>query len=335
MSDPSWPSCVSVVVPARNAETTLRQAVASALAQDVTIPLEVVVAVGPSTDATEALADDLARDERVRVVANAAGSTPAALNRAVAVSRGDVIVRLDAHAVLPHHYIATALESLSRTGAANVGGRQVPSATTGFGAAVAAAMRSPLGSGAATYRSGTVAREVETVYLGVFRRDALDAVGGFDERLLRNQDYELNHRLRKAGWQIWFEPTLAVTYRPRESLRTLARQYRDYGRYKRLVMRTHPSSIRLRQLVPLFMVGGIVLTVPIGAVVGAWWLPAVTVGGYLGLVLVGGLLADQRRAITVAAALATMHWSWAVGFLQGPNGARGGPGSRRHGDAHG
>ncbi len=307
---------VSVIVPARNAAATIGDAVASALRQEVE-GLEVVIAVGPSDDDTEAVAARLAADSRVHVVANPSGVTPAALNAAVAASRGDVLVRLDAHAELPDGYVATAMEVIEATGAGNVGGRQVPQADTGTAAAIAAAMRSPLGSGGATYRSGTVAGPAETVYLGVFRREALVAVGGFDESLLRNQDYELNHRLIEAGWQVWFDPRLAVAYHPRASLRALGRQYRDYGRFKRVVMRRHPSSVRPRQLAPLVMVAGVVLAMVVGALTGWWWLPVLTMGGYLALVAVAGLAAEPRRAVLVAAALATMHWSWAIGFVQG------------------
>lgn len=318
MPTPTPPVRASVVVPAREAASTLSEAVRSALDQGSTPVLEVVVAVGPSADETEDVARRLAaEDPRVRVVPNPAGTTPAALNRAIEAARGDIVVRLDAHATLPPDYVATALDVLERTGAGNVGGRQVPHAETGTAAAIAAAMRSPLGSGGAAYRSGTRAGAVETVYLGVFRRDALEEVGGFDETLLRNQDYELNHRLREAGWQVWFDPRLAVTYQPRDSMMALARQYHEYGRWKRRVMADHPSSIRPRQLAPLAMAAGLAGSVVVGAVGDRWWAPATAVLGYAGLVGVAGLAADRRRAAPVAAALATMHWAWVVGFLRG------------------
>lgn len=334
MSDSTWPRLVSVVVPARNAAATLPVAVESALSQRCPWPLEVVVAVGPSEDDTRVVADRLAADDRVRVVDNPDGTTPAALNRAIGASHGEVVVRLDAHAVLPDGYVATAVRALDQTGAGNVGGRQVPTADAGFARAVAAAMGSLLGSGGATYRSGTRPGPVDTVYLGVFRRQALDEVGGFDEHLVRNQDYELNHRLRTAGWEVWFEPTLAVTYRPRGSLRALASQYHDYGRFKRHVVRMHPSSVRARQLAPVLMVGGVVASLGVGAVAGWWWLPALAVAGYVALLLVGGALADLSRTVPVAGALATMHWAWAIGFLRGPG--RGfGASSRDTGDSDG
>lgn len=312
----SEPPDVAVVIPARNAATTLATAVDSALHQQVAGTLEVVIAVGPSDDDTRGVAQRCAdADPRVRVVDSPSGTTPAALNRAIAASTAPTVVRLDAHAVLPPNYVAAAVDAMDATKAANVGGRQVPVAAGGFAAAVAAAMTSPVGAGGAMYRTGKTAGPADTVYLGTFRRSALEAVGGFDERLLRNQDYELNHRLRRAGHLVWFEPSLAVRYTPRGSVGALARQYFDYGRWKRAVLRDHPSSVRLRQLAAPFLV----LTLVAALVAGAWtWIPLlVASSAYAALLLAAGLAADRRRAFTVALALVVMHLSWGLGFLLG------------------
>ncbi len=310
---------VSVVIPARDSAATLAAAVDSALAQATPGELEVVIAVGPSADATETLAGELAAaDTRVRWVANPAGVTPAALNRAIAASHGEVVVRLDAHARLEPGYVATAIEVLRDTGAANVGGTQRPVAEAGFARAVAAAMRSPAGAGGAAYRTGTVPADVETVYLGVFRREALEAVGGFDERLVRNQDYELNHRLRQAGWRVRFDPRLAVDYRPRGSVRALARQYHDYGTWKRVVLREHPGSVKLRQLVPPALVAALLVTALIG-LAGPWWPFGLLVAGYVLGLAVAGVHAGGARplGLATAVALGTMHLAWGTGFLVG------------------
>ena len=109
---------------------------------------------------------------------------------------------------------------------------------------------------------------VDTVYLGVFRRSAVEAVGGFDERLTRNQDYELNIRLREAGGTVWFDPELWVSYRPRGTVRKLASQYFQYGQWKRAVLRLHPDSLKVRQAAPV-----IVTLAVVGGCVGALWSP--------------------------------------------------------------
>lgn len=309
---------VAVVVPARDAADGLREAVAAALQPEVD---ELVLAVGPSRDGTGRVAGELARrHERVTVVANPSGRTSEGLNAGIAASTGEVVVRVDAHARLPSGYVARAVAQLRETGAANVGGRQVPVAGAGFARAAAAAMRSRVGAGGATYRVGGAPGPVDTVYLGVFRREALEAVGGYDPAFVRNQDAELNLRLRRAGYEVWFDPALAVRYRPRGSVASLARQYREYGAYRRLTARRHPGSLAPRQLaapaVVLGLAGGV-----LAAVAARDPRPALVVtGAYAGLLGGAGLAAadEPSSAPAVAVALGTMHLSWGLGFLTGP-----------------
>ena len=312
---------VSVVVPARNAGHTLPRAVEAALAQDPS-PAEVVVAVGPSEDDTAEVAAALATEHRglVRVVENPTGRTPDGLNAAIAAARGQVIARVDTHAVLPPGYLARALAALRATGAGNVGGIQRPTAEDGFARAVASAMRSPAGTGGARYRSGSVAGAVDTVYLGVFRREALEAVGGFDPTFTRNQDAELNLRLTRAGYLVWLEPDMVVAYHPRSTLAGLARQYLGYGRWRRHTARVHPGSLRARQLAAPAVVAGLLGSAVVSAAARDARPIAVAGGGYLAGVLAAGVQAADRLrdAPATALALAIMHVSWGVGFLQGP-----------------
>jgi succinoglycan biosynthesis protein ExoA len=299
---------VAVVIPARDAAATLPRAVAAVLAQRHDGPLEVVIAVGPSDDATAEVAASLAADPRVSVVENSAGTTPAGLNCAIAASTGDVVVRVDAQSVIPQGYLERVVEVLAQTGASNAGGRQVPAAEGGFAACVAAAMASRAGSGG----------PVDTVYLGAFPRAALEAVGGYDERLVRNQDYELNWRLRDAGGTIHLVPELAVAYRPRDSVGALWQQYFDYGRWKRVVLRLHPGSVRPRQLAAPVLTGGLLASFALAIVTGRR-LPLLPVGAYATAVVAAGTAAAPRPDLApgTALAIAVMHLAWGCGFLFG------------------
>ncbi len=300
-------------MPVLNEAQHLEAAVAAVLTQDYPLPLQIVLAVGPCNDGTEAIAANLARLEpRVKVVPNPTGRTPAGLNAALAASSGDVVVRVDGHAQLSPGYIRRAVDTMQRTGAVNVGGVQSAEGITPFERAVSAAMTSRAGTGGARFHVGGGEGAVDTVYLGVFRRSALAAVGGFDERLTRNQDYELNIRLREAGGTIWFDPQLWVSYRPRGTVRKLASQYFQYGQWKRAVLRLHPSSLKLRQAAPV----AITLGVAVGLVASLWtpW-ALVLPGGYLVAVAVAALLEGVRVAPRVAVALIAMHLSWGIGFL--------------------
>lgn len=311
---------VSVIMPILNEEAHLAEAVGSVLAQDYPGGMEVVVAVGPSRDRTREVAEELATaDSRVVVVDNPTGRTPDGLNAALAVTRHEVVVRMDGHGVLSDGYVRRAVEVLEETGAANVGGLMLAEGTNDMQQAVAVAMRSPLGMGGARFHVGGRPGPAETVYLGVFRRSWLRQVGGYDPAYARAQDWEMNHRIRKAGGVVWFTPELTVTYRPRGSLRELARQFYRTGRWRRQVMRQHRDTVSVRYLAP-----PVTVAVLAAAAVGGlawrplWLLPA----GYVAAITTGGawIARDQPPGVLLRMppVLATMHLTWGAGFLRGP-----------------
>src|SRR4051794_6788182 len=164
-------------MPLLNEERHLPHAVGMILAQDYLGALEVVLALGPSTDRTDEVAAEVAaEDSRVHLVANPSGRTPDGLNAAIRAARGEVVVRVDGHAEIPDDYIRVAVSELERSGADNVGGIMDARGSTDFDRAVACAMRSPLGVGSARFHVGGGAGPADTVYLGVFRRSALERV---------------------------------------------------------------------------------------------------------------------------------------------------------------
>ncbi len=327
-----WPDGVSVIMPVLNEERHLSEAVAAILGQDWDGPLEIVLALGPSTDRTDEVARRLsALDSRIILVPNPTGRTPAGLNAAFRASRYEVIVRVDGHAMLPPEYVRTAVGTLARTGADNVGGVMLAVGQTDYEQAVARAMTSKLGVGAASFHTGGQEGPADTVYLGSFRRSALERVGGYDESFLRAQDWEMNHRILQTGGQVWFNPAMIVTYRPRPSSSALAKQYFHYGRWRREVMRQHPETVSrmsgLRYLAPptavLGVVGGTAMGV-VGAFTGvkalrAGWIAPL---GYIALVTLGAAATGRGLPPGAQADLplvyATMHGAWGVGFLSSP-----------------
>ena len=306
---------VSVIIPARDAEATILEAIDSVLVQEYAGRLEVIVAdgsEGPTTAALVRLRPD------VRLVANPGRTAAAGLAAGLRAARGAVVARCDAHTELPRGYLRRAVETLQRTGAANVGGRQRPVGRTFFERAVGLAMTTRIGAGGARYRLGGPAGPVDTVHLGVFRRTSLDAAGGFDAGLARNEDYELNWRLRARGGTVWFDPALHVVYRPRGSLGRLAAQYYRWGWWKFLVLRRHPASLRGRQLAAPLLVLGLAASLVaalagravLGAALPAAWLLAVAAGSAS-----AGIRRREPAAVLAPLALMTMHLSWGAGFL--------------------
>ena len=307
---------VSVVIPARNAEATIAATLDSVLSQEYPGPVEVIVADGSDTPATP----DLVRRRypAVKLVSNPERTTGFGINAAYRAATGEIILRCDAHTMLPSGYVRRAAETLRRTGAANVGGRQKPVGTTFFERAVAIAMMTPLGAGGARYRLGGTEGPVDTVFLGTFRRDAFDKAGGVDPTLVRNQDYELNWRLRACGETVWFDPELVAVYRPRSTLRGLARQYFDYGRWKRVVLQRHPASLLPRHLACPLLLTGLVASAAL-ALAGASWAAGAVPLTYFLVLAAGSLAAGIRHrsyaVLLLPLVLATMHVSWGIGFF--------------------
>ena len=308
-------SAVSVILPVLNEEDYLAHAVSAILGQDFDGDMEVVLAIGPSKDKTMEIAKELAKkDNRVKIVENPSGRTAAGLNLAIQNSIYPIIVRVDGHANIPVDYISIAVGLLETTGAVNVGGIMAAEGQTEFENAVASAMRSPLGVGAAKFHTGGSAGESDTVYLGVFKREALLAIGGFDEHFTRAQDWELNYRLRQNGGKIYFDPRLTVTYRPRRSLLALSKQYFEYGRWRRVVSRTHKGTINLRYLAPPFTVIGTITSLIAGIFQPIFFIPAAIYGLFLvfASLKIGKSIKER---IYLPAILLTMHMSWGVGFI--------------------
>nr|WP_202870698.1 glycosyltransferase family 2 protein [Kribbella sp. VKM Ac-2571] len=321
-----WPP-VSVVMPVLNEERHLEEAVGRVLEQDYPGNLEVVLAIGPSKDRTQEIADKLAeKDHRISIVPNPTGKTPAALNVGIAHAKHDILVRVDGHGALTDGYITRAVEVLEESGADNVGGVMAAEGRTPTEMAVACAYRSRLGLGASTFHQGGKAGPADTVYLGVFRRAALERVGGFDETMHRAQDWELNYRIRKSGGLIWFSPDLSVTYRPRSSLSAVAKQFFHTGQWRREVVRRHPETASKRYLAPPVAVIGLAVGTILGIIglaTGISWLDLGFLApiGYAVLLLVGSAVEGRYLPWKALAWLplvcATMHVSWGLGFLIG------------------
>jgi len=323
---------VSYVMPVLNEVTEVRAAVGSLLDQDYTGPFEVILALGPSIDGTnELVAEMSAADPRIRAIDNPVGSTPAGLNVAIRASVHPVVIRVDAHSVLPTDYTRIAVHTLLESGADNVGGIMRAEGRTPFERAVALAYGSRVGLGGTPHHVGGTAGPAETAYLGVFRRERLFDVGLFDEGIKRGQDWELNRRLRQTGGTVWFTPELVVTYRPRPSLKRLVRQFVATGLWRGELARRFPANNGLRYFVPPAMVAAMALGIVaglvgiVGAVLGtalAWAVLGFVVPVVYLLFVVLGSIAVARRSglptlLWLLVVLPCIHVGWGLGFIIG------------------
>jgi hypothetical protein len=332
MAQPHVATGVSYVMPVFNEVGYVADAVRSVLRQRYDGPVEVILALGPSTDGTaDVVATLLGEDDRIRVVQNPELDIPIGLNRAIAAARYPVIVRVDAHTELSPDYTTRGVETLARTGAASVGGVMAAAGRPGVQAAIARAYNSRFGLGGASYHDDDAVEEgpAESAYLGVMDAAVLREVGGYDESLRRGEDWELNFRLRNAGHLVWFDPALQVRYWPRSSWSALVRQFWATGVWRGELVRRLGARNSLRYFAPPLFVIDLVLCVILapllatGLVSGwpAWVLSLVYLGPVLYLALLAfaavrspGSLVDRLR---VAFAIAIMHVCWGSGFLAG------------------
>ena len=314
------PPLVTIAMPAFNEEGFIEACIASVQGQDYPRDrIEILVADGRSTDRTGEILTRLSQDDpRIRVIDNPDRLQAAGLNRLVRAARGDVIVRMDVHCEYAPSYVRRCVETLERTGADNVGGAQRARARTFFQRALCAALESPLGVGGARYRSSAAEGYVDTVFLGAFRRRVFEAVGLYDPRAITNEDAELNQRLIASGGTVYLSPDIEVHYYPRDSHRTLARQYFRYGVGRARTLLKHGRFLGVRPLIPFLMVVGgaaLVLVPPL------WPLAPAAAAAYLLATGAEAVRVGRRAGIAaipvVWSIFPVLHVSHGVGFASG------------------
>ena len=310
---------VSVILPILNEERDLSNCISAILQQDYPSNIEVILALGPSEDKTTQIAEKLSElDSRIKLVNNPTGQTAAGLNLAIKASSYEIICRIDGHSEISNNYVKTAVEILQQKNAVNVGGLMHADSNTGLQRVIAQAMRSKLGVGSSKFHTGGSAGESDTVYLGTYKKSAVLAAGGFDERYIRAQDWELNYRLRKNGGLIWFDPRLQVTYRPRRTFKKLARQYFQYGRWRRVISRQYRSTVNFRYLAPPVAVIVNLLSIFSTFTINPIFIaPFLT---YFSILIIGSLFIGRKVVdkLLMPFVLATMHFSWGIGFITSP-----------------
>lgn len=312
---------VTVVVPARNEEHAIGTCLDSILAQEGDLDLQVLVVDNASEDRTAQVVDEYrARDPRVEMVRHPRPSIPGALNAGLRAARGRWLVRVDAHATIPPGYVRRAIDHLRAGGFVGVGGRKDGVGETPAGRAIAAAHGSRFGVGNSLYHYGTRARPVDHVPFGAYPVAVLRELGGWNEHVEANEDYELDFRLRQRGYRLLFDPKLRIRWYCRQRIMDLFRQYRRYGRGKAAVTLLHPSSLRPRHLAPPILIVMLAGTAALAAfrpiLAGALLLP------YLAVLLAGSIVTAPKvggagAILRLPAAFVAMHVGWGLGVWEG------------------
>lgn len=310
---------ITVIMPVLNEEAHLEASVQSILAQSYPSEIEFIIALGPSRDDTNKIAKALAKkDKRIKLLENERGLTTVGLNAAIKLAKHDYIVRIDAHSEPEPNYFYDGIRILLEQDADEVGGIMQAKGRSAFQKAVAYAYTSRWGIGAASYHIGGQAGEAESAYLGIFKKSALERVGGYDESIIRGEDWDLAQRIKRTGGKVWFSPELKVTYWPRGRFSRLIKQFYSTGVWRGDLTRRDIKAASKRYFAPpllvLAILTGLVL-LAFGQNLGILPAAAYLLGITLVAVLAAGLSLKSRVALVVA--LATMHLSWGWGFLRG------------------
>jgi glycosyltransferase involved in cell wall biosynthesis len=318
---------VSIIIPCYNEQSTICLLLGALYGQ--TYPrqeIEVVIADGLSSDGTRAEIASFQQehpDFLIRVVDNPRRNIPSGLNCAIAAAQGRFIVRLDAHSIPRPDYVARCVSALEQGLGDNVGGVWDirPQRQDWLARSIAVAAAHPFGVGDARYRYTEQAQAVDTVPFGAYRRELVERIGPYDERLLTNEDYEFNTRIRMAGGVIWLDPSIRSIYFARPTLSELARQYGRYGYWKARMLRRYPAAIRLRQALP----PAFVLSLLVFGVMAVWiplvrWIIVIELASYALILFLAGIQMtlknrDISLLIGVPLAIATMHFAWGSAFL--------------------
>jgi succinoglycan biosynthesis protein ExoA len=318
---------VSIVIPCYNEEKTIRDLLQAICEQTYPIgQLEVVIADGLSTDKTRQVINAFQKDNprlKVTMIDNPKRIIPAGVNTAIRASKGEIIIRLDGHSKPYPDYVMNCVEALEQKRGDNVGGvwEIRPSRETPLAGCIALAAAHPLGVGDAHYRLGKKAGAVDTVPFGAFRRNLFDRLGGFNEELRTNEDYEFNTRIRQIGGVVWLDPSIRTVYLARPNLSELASQYFRYGYWKLKMLRRFPNTLRWRQALPPLFVGSLFILAIISIFIPqVLYLLGSELFIYLAILVAFGALIAQKHhqigcIIGFPAAIATMHLSWGAGFI--------------------
>ncbi len=321
---------VSIVMPIRNEARHIGRCLEAVLAQDYAAEqIEVLIADGMSADATRARIEETLEHARaagrparqLQLIDNPERIVSTALNRAIRLAHGEIILRVDGHCVIAPDYVRRCVEGLQTIAADCVGGTIQTVGETPVARAIALAQSAPFGVGGARFRYTTVPGYVDTLAFGAYRRVVFERIGLFDEELVRNQDDEFNLRLTRAGGKIWLDPQIRSTYYSRATLRALARQYFEYGFWKVRVIQKHGRPASWRHLVPALFWGVLVLALAASVITGsAWWIAAVVLP-YVGACLVAAAVLAARHGwhalVYAPPAFMAMHLAYGAGFWAG------------------
>jgi succinoglycan biosynthesis protein ExoA len=318
-----YPS-ISVIIPVRNEAGHIEACLDSVLSQEYPPEqIEVLIADAMSDDGTRQIVRRYAAvHSNIHLLDNPGLLTPAGFNLGIRHAGGDYVALVSSHSVLPSDYLRKCVDYARKTDAQNVGGRMRVVGIGPAAQAIAMATNSPFGIGGSKFHHSNKSQYVDTVYPGFYPRQIFEEIGLFDERLIRNQDYELNYRLRAAGGKIYYASDIAITHYARDSWRKFVKQFFEYGYWKTRTIYKHPASVKVRHIIPPLFVGSVLVGLVLGFFFPMMGWVVLGLLGFYGLFLLyaswrTAQREGERPSYRLPFYLASLHIAWGAGALWG------------------
>lgn len=314
---------VSVVMPIYNESKYIDKCVQSLLKQDYSLEsMEWIFVDGNSSDDTVKKLDGYREKypDLILIKNNPHKIVPYAMNIGISASKGKYIVRLDAHADYRADYISKCVQYLDTIDADNVGGVAETKANGFTGNCIAKMLSSRFGVGNSEFRINGRSGYVDTVPFGAFRREVFAKYGGYDERLIRNQDNEMNYRIRKNGGKIYLADDIHLSYYCRDSVQGISNMAMKNGMWNVITMKLCPGAMGLRHFIPLMFVLSIIGLGVLGFIFRPfWWLLGVELCSYLMLDIVFSAKAatNIKEFLMELILFPIFHISYGIGSLKG------------------
>lgn len=318
MSEDKIQPFLSIVIAMRNEKEYIEPCLRSFFAQSWPLDkMEIIVADGNSSDGSREIVEELGKDYPVKLLANPGGYTPVGFNIGLKEAKGEIVFIFSAHATAHPDFLLKNVESMQKTGAAVTGGRLINQSEGEFARLAGKVLGHPFGVGNSKFRYATEPGFVDTVAYGAYNTDVLKQAGLFDERLIRNQDIELNYRIRRLGYEIYFDPDIQAYYAPRESYERFVQQAYGNGYWNILTAKLCAQSLSWRHFIPLAFVLGLLGALGLGIILRTTVLAALILIPYLlldfifSMKLAGGI----KEFLQLALLFPSLHISYGFGSL--------------------
>jgi succinoglycan biosynthesis protein ExoA len=313
---------ISIIMAVRNESKYIHECIEAIVNQDYPKEkTEIIIADGESSDNTIEILSNFLSKANITILNNKGKIVSSGLNTVIKVSKGEYLIRIDGHTIISKNYVSECVSKLIKTGVDCTGGLMKAEGLTKIGMIISSATSSVFGIGNSKFHYSEKEQLAETVYMGAWTRNIFKKIGLFDEDLVRNQDDEFNYRISENGGRILLSPEIKSLYFNRDSIKSLWKQYYQYGFWKVRVLQKHPRQISMRQLIPPTFILSLIITLMLSIIINFQVPLILIIGSYMCANIVATLIEfinnTKINLLILPFVYLVLHISYGLGFLSG------------------